>query len=522
MAVIIDGQKYYFPPGAKTPEKYQFVGDNYNIYGEQPGWIYNPWQDKYIPDPKAQKEFGEQQGLIEPEKAEPGLLSVLAPIAGTGLALTAGQSLGKEIPGLLGFGAEAAAETVPAVTGGLTSATGATGATSSLAGAAGGSAAVPVGTAANGGTLMSDGTILAGGGEFFSLGSEGLLGAGPMPLGNYLPGIAGAVGAYDLFSNKKHGTGGAAQGALSGAGIGFTLGGPVGAGIGAGVGALAGYFGNFGDVDAYKTEWKRKKELFDKGIISEAQLGPEPKSGRSKEELIAEAQATGGNVTFAGSRNESDLKAADIQGYATILEEAHKRGIPPLQLAEMALQSGAVREHHGTIDVEWGKVGAQAASPTAPQAPAAAPAAPAPQPAPATPQPSMQNFVGGTRIPSGLQNQQPEQPQPGLLSPNTRSMRMGMPSTTMPQVQMNRPALAPYKSPSPPQNPVPLTNQPLAPAPQAQPNAPAPQPVARPLAQQQPQYNKSGFVTMNPSGYDVDGDRRSISLLQPGLLSMRG
>ena len=569
---------YYRPPGPQQPQKYPFVGSRYGIYGEQPGYVYNPWSDTYKPDPKQVQQYAEQTGFAEKPKEPAGFADIALPIAGASALVAGGKYLGENIgsiagdakdaaAGLLGYGAEA------------TQATQATQAGSMLPGVAAGGEAVQVGTAANGGALMSDGTIAGGSSGIFNLG--GGLAAGEVTAASAGAGLLGAYGAYDLLSNKKHGTSGALQGAASGAGIGTFIMPGLGTGIGAGIGALVGYFGNFGDVDAYKTEWKRKKDLFDKGIISEAQLGPEPRKGRSKEELIAEAQATGGNVTFARSRNESDLTPADIQGYAAILEEAHKRGIPPLQLAEMALQSGAVREHHGTIDVEWGKVPAPTAAPAQPPAPAPQQQAPplqtasAPQPQPSangpvlrSAQPGMTSYIGPNQsIPSGLLGTGPAAqtaaraplpiPQGGLPELMQGGPKLGGPSdfgiqvppgvmvpaiaatkeywenwaknpqnlsNKFPTPQVNLPLLMPGgKSPMPLPPPGLLGNyqpsnaQPLAPAPIAPSGAPPPQPAPRPIMP--PQNQISSF---NPSnGYDRDRDGPWVSFSQPGLLSVR-
>jgi hypothetical protein len=81
--------------------------------------------------------------------------------------------------------------------------------------------------------------------------------------------------------------------------------------------------------------------------------------GRSDEELIAEAQRTGGNVAFAQTRDEKTLKPTDIQNYAQIVEKAGKDATNEDRYiwAKRALDSGAVREHHGTVDVDWTNIG---------------------------------------------------------------------------------------------------------------------------------------------------------------------
>lgn len=142
--------------------------------------------------------------------------------------------------------------------------------------------------------------------------------------------------------------------------------------------------------DKWKTEGNRLKKLIDQGInIPESYQAPMMlKQGRKKSELInpyMPKDFTGNtpqygwvNNKFADSRNEADLKPEDIWGYANFFErygndwlgkfnEQQRRDI-----AQKALGSGAVREHHGTIDVDWNKV-------------KDVPAAVAIQPKPATP-----------------------------------------------------------------------------------------------------------------------------------------
>lgn len=199
----------------------------------------------------------------------------------------------------------------------------------------------------------------------------------------YLGAAGAGLGAYGIYNSIKANN--PKMGALSGAGMGAGLAaaapliglGPVGWGTmglmalgGAGLGG--GLAAAFGDKNRYQDEWKRKKKLYDQGLISEQQLGQMPTSGRSDAELIQRAEQSGGNVAFAKSRNESDLTPQDIQGYASILEQAAKTGQDRTQLAADALASGAVREHHGTIDVDWNKVKAgSGASVMIPKAPAA-------------------------------------------------------------------------------------------------------------------------------------------------------
>lgn len=114
----------------------------------------------------------------------------------------------------------------------------------------------------------------------------------------------------------------------------------------------------------FLTEGNRLRELHKKGIeVPQDPNGPLTlKHGRSKDKLIQIAKDTGGNVKFAESRNEADLTPQDLLGYATFYEkfgndwnsmdEEQKKAI-----AALAIQGGAVREHHGTVDVDWTKPG---------------------------------------------------------------------------------------------------------------------------------------------------------------------
>jgi hypothetical protein len=129
--------------------------------------------------------------------------------------------------------------------------------------------------------------------------------------------------------------------------------------------------GGLFDSDKWKTEGNRLSSLLEKGInIPEELRGAMSLSrGRSKDELIDHSvspdfrglkdDGAWVNNMFAQSRMESDLRAEDIWGYSAFFEkfgndwlgtmtEADRRAI-----AEKALALGLVREHHGTIDIEW-------------------------------------------------------------------------------------------------------------------------------------------------------------------------
>jgi len=138
----------------------------------------------------------------------------------------------------------------------------------------------------------------------------------------------------------------------------------------------------FGDRDMYLTERRRLEDLQKKGINVPDQLyaNTDLAKGRSKQELIDQAkedQAAGryANVKFAESRSEKDLKPEDIWGYSTFFEKYGNDWLGKFseekrrQIAQQALDAGAVREHHGTIDIDWGKVKGPKEESTAPKQP---------------------------------------------------------------------------------------------------------------------------------------------------------
>lgn len=186
-------------------------------------------------------------------------------------------------------------------------------------------------------------------------------------------GIGGAYGLYDLLKNKRSGLGGAIQGGISGgllgsatagglAALGTTVAPGVGTAIGAALGLGLGYFGNLGDEDRFQDEYKRAQALRDKGIDWKLNV-EKPTQGRSVDELIAlenEKVKAGkyGNPAFAASRSEADLKPEDIWGYSVFGEKFGKDWMGTTEaarraIAAEALKSGGVREHHGTIDINF-------------------------------------------------------------------------------------------------------------------------------------------------------------------------
>lgn len=330
-------------PGPQNPSKYPAApGPNYQKFGEVQGYSYNPYTDSYHADKKAYEEYMYTSGQAERPKGPPSLMDTVLPIAAVGGAAALAEGAGKGISGLFGSGGTTAAAGEVAKTTAPTALNG-------LQGLSGMGPAAPTGLSAN---VVPLAETPAG---MFDLGGIG-------SAGNVILPAAGAFGAYDLFSNKKSGGKGALQGAASGAAMGSFFGLP-GAAIGAGIGGLTGFFGNFGDEDKYKTEGNRLKQLQESGVaVPQGLIDSMPQAGRSKEELIAlEKSRPDGNVKFAGSRLESDLRPQDIVGYAAFAENDpnwfSKPQAEQLKVAQQALDAGAVREHHGTIDIDFSKLG---------------------------------------------------------------------------------------------------------------------------------------------------------------------
>lgn len=382
-------QDYNPSAGQMMPTKYPTVGPNYNKYGEQPGYIYYYANDTYYPDPKAVKGTLQAQGALPADPKQPSAREQLAQIAGAGLANTGGQALGKQIPGYIKdiFSASKGGEAISSATkaGDLISASASpnVGIDAAYNAALANQGVTPVASqvGADLGAWGAEGATSAASSASAAPGMFELGGIGTA--GNMIgPAVLGAKGTYDLYNTIDAQNGG--KGARTattelGAGIGMYMGGPLGALAGAAIGNGVGYLGKkFGAFHKSTKSRQQDRDLalletdnptfksFIEQLHADADKNPQYHNGKvvaSQPADFVGVDPTGGwvNNKFAASRNESDLTAKDIWGTDAFFEKYGNDwlgGFTPGQresIAQQALDAGAVREHHGMVDVDWEK-----------------------------------------------------------------------------------------------------------------------------------------------------------------------
>lgn len=260
---------------------------------------------------------------------------------------TTGQGIGSRLADAFGFGggAPAVAATPEATFGGL-------------------SAGTPVASSMGGGQILADGSVVGNATDITNFAGS----ATP-----YLGAAGTALGAYSALQGIKKkdplsaGLGG--LGAVTGLNMmGYTLG-PLGIAATVGVPLVAALANKMGDKDRWKTEGKRLNKLRDAGINIPQMESDTLSRGRSKKELIAieeqkAAQGLPSNVEFARTRDEKFLKPEDIWGYSTFFKKYGNDWLGKFteqqrrDIAQQALNAGAVKEQRGTIDIDWNKVDA--------------------------------------------------------------------------------------------------------------------------------------------------------------------
>lgn len=238
-------------PGPITPNKYTAKGypppgPKYMKFGEQPGYIYDPYNDTYAEDPRVQKQDLQDQGLIPKDPKPTTLQSTIVPLGLAAGTIAASQGIGSGIvkdglaktigiDGLLGPTGSANVATTTTQGAGLMS--------PSVAGA---------GVITNPVTGEAIGTAVPAAPGAFSLGGIGSAG------NVYLPAV-GAVGAYDVLSHDVGPLRGLGEGAASGAMIGSYLGPEAiipGAIIGGTIGGVKGLMEKPSTKEIQSARWK--------------------------------------------------------------------------------------------------------------------------------------------------------------------------------------------------------------------------------------------------------------------------
>lgn len=251
----------------------------------------------------------------------------------------------------------------------LSGASQAGGATASTipAGAAIPSGYVGIGTAASGGTMIAPASSTGAaiptttGATSSSIGST---------LGTVGGGIGALLGGYNLSRDivgRRGATAGAQSGATTGAGIGTMLLPGVGTLVGAGIGAVAGAaLGKLFGKRQKNLEKDRWKQLKDYGFNV-----PKPEWVDTKDAALKAQDKTLANDfvgynekgqwvnnKFANSGKDADLRAQDIYEFADNYETFGKpyqvlSTEKKQQIMDIALQNNLVREHKGTVDINW-------------------------------------------------------------------------------------------------------------------------------------------------------------------------
>lgn len=401
---------------------YPWVGPNYIKYGERAGLTYLPLYDKYTSNQNAiqqhQSELTDYLQAQEREKnlankqyetamaGEPGLFEQAAPMAvGAGIPLVIEKGVDyvwdKFIPsateskGLLSAAGDlSSTSTLPGVStqgsGLLSAATGTPAslpvsmqASNLLQGMPANAVASTVGPSGEAATILAAENPSMSGPLGPATGT-GPLGSMPMLQGT-LGGaglIAGAMGMKEAYER-----GSPLQGAISGVGAGVgasMLGSSLGLAFLPGIGWMAAggailgtALGLFGGPPKTEVEDKRFKKLSDKGILMHtSSFVPESRTRKEQLKAVKDLGVEPGfvgvhpeigwvNTKWLESGKESDLKAEDIWGYSAFYEKYGNKWLGEFseddrrRIAQEAIDKGAVREHHGTIDVDWKKAEAE-------------------------------------------------------------------------------------------------------------------------------------------------------------------
>lgn len=229
-----DGQTYYKVPG-NTGYVYDPV-----LSRARGRAVFRANPQEQIDQVNAQKEAQKQEAFNRSPLGQ--LTPVAGTIGGTGAAIFAADAIrdrGTEaVANAISPGAGSVPQALPVtnipVSNGAAAAQGAQALPVSSLQTSGGEA-VAIGTAENGGTLMSDGSIVGGPSGWTTAPANG-------SIGQIAAAAAALKGGYDTFQGFQRGGEGIRSGTTQmGAGIGGMVGGPLGAGVGALAGNSIGY-----------------------------------------------------------------------------------------------------------------------------------------------------------------------------------------------------------------------------------------------------------------------------------------
>jgi hypothetical protein len=183
-------------------------------------------------------------------------------------------------------------------------------------------------------------------------------------------GVLGAAkGGYDLYrgiAGKQGARSTTMSGMSTGMAIGGLVGGPAGAAIGAAIGAAVGAgAGALRPPPKTQVEDKRWRALARRGfdVPQWVKQGIDIKDSGFRQDLAPDfvgydEQGAWVNNKFAKSRKESDLTEQDISQYAVMPETFGSLWVDSddqskFQVANLARENNLLREHHGTLDINW-------------------------------------------------------------------------------------------------------------------------------------------------------------------------
>lgn len=180
--------------------------------------------------------------------------------------------------------------------------------------------------------------------------------------------LGAAKGSYDLYQGLKEKQGAkstAMSGAAAGAAIGSLIPG-VGTLVGAAVGALIGAAGGaLRPPPKTQVEDKRWRALARRGfdVPQWVKEGIDIKDSGFRQDLSTDFvgyddKGQWVNNKFAKSRDEKDLTGQDVSQYAVMPETFGSlwSGATPeakQQVSDLAIMKAKLREHHGTLDINW-------------------------------------------------------------------------------------------------------------------------------------------------------------------------